>query len=193
MFTGIVNEIGKLKERKNSLFIFSVSLAFGKKIHKSDSVAVNGVCLTVIKLSKNTFSAEIMPETEQKTSLSSLKLGDEVNLELPTTPSSFLSGHIVQGHVDEIGVLVGLTDEGNSKILKIKVSKNSLPYLVEKGSVCANGISLTVVKVGINFFTVKIIPHTWQNTMLKNIKVRDLVNVETDIMARYILKFYKKI
>lgn len=188
MFTGIITHLGKLVGKKGSVFTFIANPAFCKKFGIGTSVAINGVCLTVFKTSKKSFSVEIMPETQSKTMLGHLKIGKPVNLELPLAPKDFLSGHIVQGHVDVAAKLEKITKEGNSHILKFSIPNNLSKYLVEKGSIAVNGISLTVIEAGEKFFTVGIIPFTWNNTMLKNIKPGDLVNIEVDILAKYIEK-----
>lgn len=193
MFTGIIENLGKLEKNKGPSFVFSASSAFCNKIKKGTSVAINGVCLTTVKKpSKTTFLVDVMPETQDKTMLGQLKTKDIVNLELPATLNTFLSGHLVQGHVDGVGVLKSVAVEGNSSILKIQTGSEILEYVVKKGSVTLNGISLTVVVVGRNYFTVAIIPFTWENTMLSKIKVGDYLNIETDILGKYLKKFLNK-
>jgi len=193
MFTGIITHLGKLEKIKNSFFTFSTQKDFLKNLKRGDSVAVNGVCLTLVSPpQKNTFSVEVMPETLKKTNLADLKIGDYVNLEKPLTPNSFLSGHFVQGHVDGRGEILSIKKEKNSWIFKFKVPKRISRYLVEKGGVAVNGISLTVIEVKDNFFTVGIIPHTFKNTQLQFTKAGDKVNVEIDIIAKYIKKFLSK-
>lgn len=152
---------------------------------------MSGVCLTVLNKSINSFSVEIMPETLNKTALGHLQPLKLVNLELPVTAQSFLSGHLVQGHVDGVAKLTGLTKQGNSRLLKFSVSNSILQYLTKKGSVAINGISLTVIETNKNGFTVGIIPYTWDTTMLRTIKVGDFVNIEVDILAKYVKKFLK--
>lgn len=188
MFTGIITHTGKLEKREKSVFTFSAARDLIEKLKRGESIAVNGCCLTVISLLTNIFSVEVIFETEKKTMLGSLISGDRVNLELPATASSFLSGHIVQGHIDGVGKIEKIKEEGNSKLLTIFVPKDLNRYIVEKGSISVNGISLTVINVEKDCFTVGIIPHTWENTMLKHIKTGDLVNIEVDIIAKYIWK-----
>lgn len=192
MFTGIITHTGKLEKKEGSVFTFFASSDVLKKLKKGESISVNGCCLTVTDMSVNTFSTDVMQETEKKTMLGLLKKGDVVNFELPATPTSFLSGHIVQGHIDGVGKIETIKEEGNSRLLTIFVPKDLRRYIVEKGSIAVNGISLTVIKEEKDYFTVGIIPHTWENTMLINIKVGDLVNIETDIMAKYIEKLWKQ-
>lgn len=192
MFTGIITHTGKLEKKESSVFTFLVSSHVVKKLKKGESISVNGCCLTVTDMSVNTFSTDVMQETKKKTMIGLLKKGDVVNFELPATPTSFLSGHIVQGHIDGVGKIETIKEKGNSRLLTIFVPKDLRRYIVEKGSIAVNGISLTVINVEKDYFTVGIIPHTWENTMLRNIKVGDLVNIETDIMAKYIEKLWKQ-
>ncbi len=193
MFTGIVENLGKLEKKQNSTFIFSAKSIFCNKIKKGTSISVNGVCLTVVtKPTKTTFLVEVIPETQDKTILGKIKDKDVVNLEFPATVKTFLSGHLVQGHIDGVGQLKKIDIVGNSRVLKIRTSKPILDYIVKKGSVTLNGISLTVVSVDKNFFTVAIIPFTWENTMLSQIKIGDWLNIETDILGKYLKKFLNK-
>lgn len=194
MFTGIITDLGKLIEKEGAVFTFETQPTFCKKIRLGTSVAINGTCLTVSKKpTKTYFSAEIMPETLDKTMLGQLKSGHLVNLELPLTPKSFLSGHIVQGHIDGVSELLELKISGNSRILKFSASPSIARYITQKGSIAVNGISLTVIKAEKNSFTMGIIPYTWTNTMLHILKKGDLVNVEVDILAKYIERLTKKL
>lgn len=178
MFTGIITNLGKVKARTKD----TLSVVSGKKLLKGDSISVDGICLTVIKTGKDYFVVNFIEETANKTNIKYLQAGDLVNLELPVTPNSFLSGHIVQGHVDGLGRLVEIKTGILRVVVPVKLSK----YIVEKGSISINGISLTVIKTGNNFFTVGIIPYTWENTMLHTLNPGDLVNIEVDILAKYI-------
>lgn len=192
MFTGIITRLGKLASKKESVFTFTANLAFCRKISKGTSIAINGVCLTALeKPTKNFFSVEVMPETLGKTMLGSLKSGNLVNLELPATPHTFLSGHIVQGHIDGVAKLEKITERKNGHILKLSIPANLSKYIVEKGSIAINGISLTVIAAEKNYFTVGIIPYTWNHTMLHTIKTGDFVNIEVDILAKYIERLLK--
>lgn len=186
MFTGIITHLGKLKAKDNTLFTFAADSSFHKRVYKGLSVAVNGVCLTALKRDKTTFSVRLMPETMRKTMLNNLKMHDLVNLELPATPNSFLSGHIVQGHIDGISKLVNIKEKGNSYTLKFSISNALSKYIVEKGSIAISGISLTVTQAQKNYFTVDIIPFTWKETMLRTLKTGDFVNIEVDILAKYL-------
>lgn len=192
VFTGIITHLGKLIRKDGPVFTFSVSQAFCKKISKGTSVAVNGVCLTVFKKNtKSSFSVEIIPETKNKTMLNYLKIGNLVNLELPATPTTFLSGHIIQGHIDTVAKLADIKVSGNSRILTFSIFPSFSKYLVEKGSIAVNGISLTIIKANKNNFTVGIISYTWKNTMLHTLKIGEAVNIEVDILAKYIERLVK--
>src|SRR3989344_2905458 len=188
MFTGIITHLGTVFNKTETSLIIKTDKDFLTRLEKGTSVAVDGICLTVVTYNKNSFKVNMMPETVNRTNIQYLQSGNLVNLELPTTPNSFLSGHIVQGHVDGTGRLQGIIKKNNSYILKFSISNSLSNYVVEKGSITVNGISLTVIKSAKNYFTVGIIPHTWAKTMLHTIKVGDFVNVEVDIFAKYVAK-----
>lgn len=188
MFTGIINNLGKLEKRDGFIFVFSASSQLCKKLTKGASIAVNGICLTVLRKTRNGFSVEVMPETLSRTMLINLKKDDIVNLELPVTPKTFLSGHIIQGHIDGVARVVRAVKDKNGKIIEFSVPINLSRYIVEKGSIAINGISLTVIDTKKDFFTVGIVPFTWNNTMLHTLNLGDLVNIEVDILAKYIEK-----
>lgn len=193
MFTGIITHLGKLIKQDGSVFTFGTNQSFCKKIKRGMSVAVNGACFTVFKKpTKDSFSVEVMPETMNKTMLKHLKTDDLVNLEQPATPQSFLSGHIVQGHIDGVAKLLSIAKHENSYMLKFSILNSLSKYTVEKGSIAINGISLTIIGANKNYFTVGIIPYTWNNTMLHKIKTGDFVNTEVDILAKYAEKLLKK-
>ncbi|MDP3948186.1 MAG: riboflavin synthase [bacterium] len=192
MFTGIITHLGKLAKKEGTIFTFNADIVFCRKINIGTSIAINGVCLTVSKKpTKTHFSIEVMPETLSKTNFRFVEIGDLVNLELPVTPQTLLSGHIVQGHIDAISKLLDIKISGNSKILKFSLPPSLTNYVVSKGSITINGISLTVIEATKDFFTVGIIPYTWNNTMLKTIETDDLVNIEVDILAKYLEKLLK--
>lgn len=187
MFTGIITHVGKLSERENSFLTFEAPPSFLTKTKKGDSVAVNGACLTVVKKpTRNAFLVEVMPETAKQTALGTIHEGTLVNLELPATPETFLSGHIVQGHVDGLGKVEKVGKVGNSKVLTVTLPKRLHRYVVSKGSIAVNGVSLTVIDTLDNAFTVGIIPYTWKHTTFQTLRVGDYVNIETDIFAKYI-------
>ncbi|MBI5122966.1 riboflavin synthase [Candidatus Roizmanbacteria bacterium] len=191
MFTGIITNLGKVVNKSENKLIIKTDRSLIGKLSKGTSIAVDGICLTVVDLIEDGFSIDFMPETEEKTNIRYLKASDLVNLELPATANSLLSGHIVQGHIDNVAKLETITKEGNSYILKFSIPKDLSKYIVEKGSIAVNGISLTVIDIGDNFFSVGIIPHTWDKTMLHTIKLGDHVNVEVDILAKYLKKLIK--
>lgn len=186
MFSGIIQYLGKLQKKEDNLFTFKASSSQCLRLDTGVSVAVNGVCLTVITKTADTFSVEVMPETLKKTTLGNLQPGALVNLELPVTPQTFLSGHFIQGHIDGKGKVVSLTKDRNSRIITISYPQMLGKYIAAKGSIAINGVSLTVIEVEKDFFTVGIIPYTWKNTMFHTLKKGDLVNIEVDILAKYV-------
>jgi len=188
MFTGIITHLGKVGNKSENNLIIKTDKELINSLSKGASIAVNGICLTVGDLIEDSFSIDYMPETEKKTNIKYLRAGSLVNLELPATANSLLSGHIVQGHIDGVAKLEIITQEGNSYILKFLIPKDLSKYIVGKGSVAVNGISLTVIGIGEYFFTVGIIPHAWNKTMLHTIKLGDYVNIEVDILAKYLEK-----
>lgn len=153
-----------------------------------DSIAVNGVCLTVVDYSANSFKVDVMPETVKATNIDNLQSGAKVNLEKSLQPKSFMGGHIVNGHVDGIGTIKSIKEEKNAKIFTIEVSKEITKYLVDKGSVALNGISLTVMDYSDNTLKVSIIPETIRSTNLKYLDQGDEINIETDIIGKYVNK-----
>ena len=157
-------------------------------INLGDSIAVNGICLTVTKFTASEFTADVMPETMRRTSLAALSGGSEVNLERAAQINSRLGGHIVTGHIDGTGRISGWQEEGNAILLKVAADDNILRHTVEKGSVALDGISLTVAQVTAADFTVSLIPHTRQVTNLHTKKIGDLLNIETDIIGKYVEK-----
>jgi len=151
-----------------------------------DSIAVNGACLTAIDFSRSGFSVDLSPETMRRTSLGQLSAGGPVNLERALLASDRMGGHIVQGHVDGTGRVMSTKQEGDSIIFRIRVPKRLYRYIVEKGFVAVDGISLTVVKRGASSFTLAVIPYTLDNTNLASLSVGDRVNLEADILAKYV-------
>ncbi|MBI2314754.1 riboflavin synthase [Candidatus Daviesbacteria bacterium] len=191
MFTGIITSLGHVAKKTDKNLTILADRLFLLQIQKGSSISVNGTCLTVAQTGKQSFTVDFMPETSNKTNIQNLKINSLVNLELPATAASFLSGHLVQGHVDSTATLISLTKQENSSLLKFSIPADLAKYIVEKGSIAVNGISLTVIKVGKNYFTVGIIPYTWNNTMLKTIKPEDLVNIEVDILTKYVERLLK--
>ena len=192
MFTGIIPHLGRVKSFQNSMLSVKADRFLIKQVKKGDSLAVNGVCLTVITDPKlNTFQAELIPETLKRTALDGLKSGDIVNLELAMKATDRFAGHIVLGHVDGVGTIESIKKKGNSWFFTFKVSKALSRYIVKKGSIAVNGISLTVIDANDRIFSVGIIPYTWRHTMLSSAKVGDWVNIEVDILAKYLEKLEK--
>lgn len=191
MFTGIIEELGTLK----SLIIAGNSGHLTVKCRRvlegtalGDSIAVNGVCLTVVRLGSDEFEADVMPETVMRSSLGSLKPGDVVNLERALALGGRMGGHIVQGHVDGVGTVSQIQKEGIASLFTITAPPHLLRYVVPKGSIAVDGVSLTVAQVREDSFVVSLIPHTGQMTNLSRKKVGDPVNLETDILGRYVEK-----
>jgi riboflavin synthase len=190
MFTGIIEEIGEVVEIKDAGDFRAIHVR-GKSIFDDlklgSSIAVNGVCLTVRSIATNVFTAEMSRETLDRTSLGNLARGSIVNLERPMRAESRFGGHIVQGHVDGIGWIRKFDREGDAWNLKIEYPAAGSRYIVEKGSIAVDGISLTVASLqGSSVFSVAIIPHTFENTNLKTTKPGDPVNLEFDVIAKYV-------
>ena len=186
MFTGIVEETGKIQfvtDRK--VVIKCQKILEDAKI--GDSIAVNGVCLTITDINRDTFSADISPETFKVAC--KLNLGNTVNLERAMLANGRFGGHIVSGHVDGVAKIVELKNNGDFYDLKLELSENESKYVIRKGSITVNGISLTIAEVVGGLINLAIIPHTYENTCLKELKIGDFVNVEVDMMAKYIEKF----
>ena len=191
MFTGLVASLGtveRLAEGSTScrLTVRAPQLLFGVKI--GDSIAVNGVCLTVVHLRGDTFTADVMPETVRRTTLHLLQPGDRVNLEKALRPTDGLDGHIVQGHVEGVGTIQQIISEGNARVYRIQAPGELLRYIVEKGSIAVDGISLTVTETDDSGFGVSLIPHTAKMTTLGYKSAGDAIYLETDILARYVEK-----
>lgn len=192
MFTGIITYLGKVTKNSNETLTIQTDKDFIDELSQGMSISVDGICLTAVDITNTTFSITYMPETSKKTTISSMQKGNLVNLELSATPSTFLAGHIVQGHVDAVSKIVNILPDGNSRIFTFSIPEVLSKYIVEKGSIAVNGISLTVITISNDSFTVGIIPHTWKKTMLHISKVGDFVNIEVDVLAKYIEKLLKK-
>ena len=185
MFTGIIEELGVIQEIKKGSKS-SKLLIKAKKV--GDSICTNGVCLTVTDLKINSFEADIMAETLRRSNLGDLKVGSKVNLERALTLQSRLGGHIVSGHIDGTGEVISLVKEDNATWVTIKTTNDILRYIVLKGSITIDGISLTVAYVDDKSFKVSIIPHTAQETTLLNKTNGDTVNLECDVISKYVEK-----
>lgn len=194
MFTGIIETLAKVesieKEQSNVHFTFSSSITHELKIDQS--VAHNGVCLTVVKLNNLNYTVTAIDETLQKTNLGNLKVGDSVNIERCMPANGRFDGHIVQGHVDETGTVSNIIDNNGSWTYIISYQNKSNNMTVEKGSITINGTSLTVVDSRDHSFSVCIIPYTYENTVFKTLKIGDTVNLEFDIVGKYVAKMMGK-
>jgi riboflavin synthase len=190
MFTGLIEDVGTIHEIKRHSDRFQLTVHTGElateEIELGDSIAVNGVCLTVVSLSPGKFCADVSPETIEKTTLGHLKSRSPVNLERALTLNSRLGGHLVYGHVDEVGVLATRIVERNCIRMEFTLSRDISRYLVAKGSVAIDGISLTVNTVGEEDFSIAVIPHTLEKTTLKHLKIGQKVNIEVDIFAKFV-------
>lgn len=185
MFTGIVEEVGTVTGLEGQRLTIAASRVL-EGVKLGDSIAVNGACLTVVDFQASSFSVELAPETLKRTSFSVWVPGREVNLERPLAVSDRLGGHIVQGHVDATGRITSLKPDGDCVIFRVASPKRLMPYIVEKGFVAVDGISLTVVKVGSSSFTLSVIPYTLANTNLQGQAKGGRVNLEVDIVAKYV-------
>lgn len=192
MFTGIVTAMGEVRERlPDGLTIFCPTIA--SELRVGGSVAVSGVCLTAVSVDKKKgqFEVELSFETLRRTTLGSLKKGSFVNLELPLQLSDRLGGHLVQGHVDTIGEVVAIEPQGESYLYTFQVDPQYDPFLVEKGSVAIDGVSLTPFHISNGRFKVAVIPHTFKVTTFQGLRQGDKVNVEFDILAKYVAKLVR--
>lgn len=190
MFSGIIEAFGEVKEikRGNESCILTFNSPLSSNLKTGSSVAVNGVCLTVVSLKNGGFSVDVMPETVSKTNLSHLAKGDKVNLERPLAIDGRFEGHIVQGHVDGIGTIIEKKEVENAYEVRIKAPEALLGLCIEKGSIAVDGISLTIIEANKQDFLVSIIPYTSENTTLGFKKEGDTVNLEIDILGKYIAK-----
>jgi riboflavin synthase len=188
VFTGLVEEVGRVSGLEAGE-MFRLSLSANRTVEGTrvgDSVSVNGVCLTVNERDGDTLVFSAMPETLRRSALGGLTEGSAVNLERAMSPTDRFGGHIVQGHVDGVGQVRGIQSEGGAEIWEFHAPEAVLRYVVEKGSICVDGISLTVVSVRDTSFTVSILPQTRANTNLKELDVGDRVNLEADVVAKYV-------
>ncbi|QAT43105.1 riboflavin synthase [Aminipila luticellarii] len=191
MFTGIIEETGRVKnisQGENSSRLVIEGNKIFQQIQLGDSVAVNGVCLTVCNLSNTVFEADVMRETLSRSSLGNLKQGSIVNLERAMEAEGQFGGHIVSGHIDGTGTIVRMRSEGIAMWIRISTSPGIMKYIVEKGSIAMDGVSLTVARVQPDSFEISLIPHTWKGTALRTKTVGDVVNLENDIIGKYVEK-----
>lgn len=189
MFTGIVEELGIIRKISISGHSGSITIEASKVLEGTrigDSIAVNGICLTVTSMAGDSFTADIMAETVRRSSLKGAVSGDKVNLERAMVADGRFGGHIVSGHVDGTGTIIGMHREENAVWVTISAEPSIMKFIVEKGSVCLDGISLTVAKVGTTDFSVSVIPHTGEETTLLRKKTGSLINIENDVVGKYV-------
>ena len=194
MFTGIIEEVGKIKNIQGGTN-YKLTIAASKileDIHLGDSIAVNGICLTAISWDNGSFTVDVMRETLERTSLHRLRAGSFVNLERALAANGRFGGHIVLGHIAGTGEIINIRRDVNAVWYKIKTSEKIMEFIIEKGSIAIDGISLTVAKVDRSTFYVSVIPHTLENTILLRKKTGDIVNLENDIVGKYIKSFTDK-
>tara|TARA_B100001750_G_C15362280_1_gene522829 strand:+ start:163 stop:747 length:585 start_codon:yes stop_codon:yes gene_type:complete len=194
MFTGIIETIGIVEslDREGNNINLLVSSSISKDLEVDQSVSHDGVCLTVTNKSEKSHNVTLVNETIKKSKFSDLRIGSELNLERSMKINGRIDGHIVQGHVDDVGKCVNIEDESNSWIFTFQISDKFSRYLVEKGSISINGVSLTCFDIKDKFFSVAIIPHTYQNTNFNKIKINEFVNIEFDIIGKYVDRIIKK-
>lgn len=188
MFTGIIEEIGRIGSIRRGVKSFTLTVdatEIMSDVKVGDSISTNGVCLTVTSLTSSGFTADVMPETVNRTALSQLKAGSEVNLERALTLNSRLGGHIVSGHIDGTGIIADIRRDDNAVWITISCGSSMLRYIINKGSIALQGVSLTVAEVFSDRFSVSLIPHTQKVTTLHSARIGDMVNLETDVMAKY--------
>lgn len=190
MFTGLIEALGQIAEVKPTPAGFRLRLTtpIASELAPGDSLAVNGVCLTVVSADRDGVHADISPETARVTALGSLQRGAPVNLERPLRADARIGGHFVQGHVDDTGTIENIRPEGDSYWLTVQFPPHLAPYIVRKGSIAVDGISLTVAGVDERHFDVQIIPYTWEHTNLRSARQGTPVNLECDILGKYVVR-----
>jgi riboflavin synthase len=193
MFTGLVEDLGRVEslESGEEGARIRVATRLAGEIGEGDSVAVNGVCLTATSIDADGFATEAMNQTLEVTALDALGPGDRVNLELATKAGDRLGGHIVQGHADGVGTVVSIEEDGFARRLRVALGPELIRYVVEKGSVCLSGVSLTVSALGADWAEVSLIPETLERTMLGEVAAGDKLNVECDVVAKYVERLMK--
>lgn len=184
MFTGIVEEVGRVTESSHGRLTVAANVA--REMEISGSISINGACLTTVDCAGSSLSVDVVPETLRRTNLGGLTEGDGVNLERPVPAGGRLDGHIVQGHVDGTGTIAGVSEDGQALMVRIETPPSLMRYLVEKGFVAVDGASLTIVQCDGNSFDVTLIPYTASNTVLGTRRAGDRVNIEVDILAKYV-------
>lgn len=193
MFTGIIEATGTVQkiERRGDNIDFTLTCPFTSELKIDQSLAHNGCCLTVVEISGDNYRVSAIAETLEKTNLGQWKEGTEVNLERCLKMDGRLDGHLVQGHVDQTGTVMSIEDQNGSYLITIKFSETGVYTTVAQGSITVNGISLTVASSNAGEFSVAIIPYTWEFTNMKNVKVGEIVNLEFDIIGKYVTKLLK--
>lgn len=192
MFTGLIEEKGKVLRIEGGTTGVKLTISapgISEDASIGDSINVNGACLTAVAVSHPNIEFDVMPETVERSNFGSLKPGDSVNLERSLKAGGRLGGHIVLGHVDGIGIIRDIRKVGNSTLIRIEAPPNVMQYVVEKGSIAVDGVSLTIANYGKNWFTVAIIPYTLEVTTLGEKSIGNTINLETDIIGKYVQKF----
>lgn len=195
MFTGLVEELGEIRnisKKGNSMRLSIAAHKIMSDLAIGDSIAVNGICLTVTDFSGGVFSVDVMPETISRTSLNGLRVGSKINLERAMAADGRFAGHFVSGHIDDVATLLEKKSSDNAVIFKFKFDSDLQKYLVPKGSITVDGISLTIADLAMTEFTVSIIPHTLRETNLANLRLGDQVNLEVDMLAKYVESILSK-
>jgi len=192
MFTGIIEDLGnisKISVKKNGEFsVFDVESKLANEMNLGDSIALNGVCLTIVDLANNIFTVNVIKETLDKTNFKDLLLGGKINLERALSVSSRLNGHFVQGHIESIGKIIDIQSNDNQVNLVVSLDEKSLKHCIYKGSIAIDGISLTIAEINESNIRLAIIPFTWGHTNLSNKVIGDYVNIETDMLSKYVEK-----
>jgi riboflavin synthase len=188
VFTGLIADLGEITalERSPDGVRLTVATSLSAQVREGDSIAVNGVCLTATAIGDSTFSTDVMNETLHLSSLAGARPGARVNLELALRPTDRLGGHVVQGHVDATGTIVAIVPDGFARRVQIEAPGDVLRYVVHKGSITVDGISLTIAELGSRSFTVSLIPETLERTNLGRTEVGAIVNLEVDVLAKYV-------
>lgn len=195
MFTGIVEDMGKvsaINQGPNSMELTIQSSKIVEDVHLGDSIAVNGVCLTVVSFTKDSFTVDVMPETVKSSSIQSVKIGSLVNLERAMSANGRFGGHFVSGHVDGTGVILRKQRRENAVYIDLKIDESISKYCIPKGSVAIDGISLTIFDIETNRLTVSLIPHTYEKTLLGIKKEQEVVNIENDLLGKYVIHQMEK-
>ena len=192
MFTGIIEKVGQICTIKKNGDSSIIDVQINDTSYSlGDSICINGVCLTVENINQDIYTFSISPETNKLTSLKYLSVDQDVNIETSLTINKLISGHLVQGHVDTVAEILEISEYDNSWFVKLKIDIRFIKYITKKGSVTLDGVSLTVNDVTNSEFNVMIIPHTYQNTIFKEYKIGSIVNIEIDMLSKYVKKFYE--